>query len=382
MVVSLLELAKTLDDPGRAILQGRADHWLNLLMWSTRLVLIGVAVEGIEFAVAIGAWIVRQVKRKAERADLKKVNEIFPAYEDSSKERRDLKWVKFVAFVGLVLVVVGVGGELDFEYKLETANGELQSLDNERVKAAQRDAEAIGRELVDAKKKTAAIESSATRIGELATLAGVDARNAQQDAAKVRVELNKAITDFEVAQLRQREIDKALNIYATYAMEHLSGPPLRVLKNDLFELLRSLPPATADVQYKELDPEAYAFACVIIHLLRSAGWNVPDSSAQPHPLGFTYGGVERLPDSGVRIFNKNATLGRITGLKYVQRNGQVLTEPEHGITALMDRGFNRANATKLSLLSIGLDADFATDETLGDGSFHIVVGSREPIKKQ
>jgi hypothetical protein len=144
MVLSLPELTKTLDDPIRAALQYRADHWLHLLMWSTRLVLIGVAVEGIEFAVEIGAWLVRQVKRKRERTDLKEVNNVFPAYENSSKEHREFhlpRWVKFIAFIGLVLVVVGVAGELDFDDKLEMANGDIQSLDNERLTAARKEAE-------------------------------------------------------------------------------------------------------------------------------------------------------------------------------------------------------------------------------------------------
>jgi hypothetical protein len=147
MVLSLLELAKTVDDPIRDALQHRADHFLTLVMWSTRLVLIGVVVEGTEFAVEFGAWIVRQVRRKRERANLKEVNNIFPAYENSSKDEREFhlpKRVKFVAFTGLVLVVVGVAGELDFEYKLEIANGDIQSLDNDQTSKAKQEADEVG----------------------------------------------------------------------------------------------------------------------------------------------------------------------------------------------------------------------------------------------
>lgn len=104
-------------------MQANADHFRHCLGLYTRILLIGVVIEGVEFAVEVGAWIARKIRRRIEVSDLRNVNEVFPASEGLSIEQHKEfvmpKWVKFFAFVGLLLVVIGVRGELIFEDKLQ-----------------------------------------------------------------------------------------------------------------------------------------------------------------------------------------------------------------------------------------------------------------------
>jgi hypothetical protein len=230
-----------------------------------------------------------------------------------------------------------------------------------------------------AQKKAELAETSADRTGQLAILAEADARSAQQDAARVRIELKKAIADVEASESRQREINEVLEIEAEYGSEHPNGPSLRVLKNDLLDLLKTLPPATAIVEYKQGDSEALAFARVIIHVLKSAGWGVSEDSAAPRPIHFGSEDFKYLTESGVRIFNKDTSSG-ISGVREVQPNGIVVEELEFQIRALVSQGMTRINATRLTDLAMGLGARLTKDETLTGDSFRILVSGRELMK--
>lgn len=179
-----------------------------------------------------------------------------------------------LGLAGAGLVAAGVSGEVWEESRIATVetcirkgNDALFLLLSKEAEDA-KDSALIAKTSADAATSSAGeAQGKATKAEASARSAEGDARSAQQDAAKLRIELNKAIADVEAAQSRQREIDKILQIQAEYAAAYPNGPPLRLLKNDLLELLSPLPPAMAEVEYKWNDPEALAFARVIIHAI-------------------------------------------------------------------------------------------------------------------
>ena len=69
------------EDPARAALQARADHFSNLVTWSTVIVAIGVALEGVEIVHDVIAWIKQKRCGKREITALKEVAKVFPSGE-------------------------------------------------------------------------------------------------------------------------------------------------------------------------------------------------------------------------------------------------------------------------------------------------------------
>lgn len=287
-----------------------------------------------------------------------------------------------LGLLGAGLVAAGVSGELWEESQIakqETCirkgNDALFLLLSKEAsdaatsaRTARSEAEASGKEAGKAQKKAEKAESSAQRAGR-------DAHSAQQDAAKVHV-------DLEAAELQRHEMEEILQIQAEYEIEYPHGPPLRMFKNGVAiaaESLRDLPPATARVEYKEFDPEAHAFAGIVFHTLRIAGWNV---IALPSAIGSRFGHAERLPISGVRIFNKYISSNPIPSLSFNPQGFTVLNElTMNAVSPLLDQGLDEMHARRLGFLSMELGADLVKNGIIEENSFLIVVGVAQPKDK-
>jgi hypothetical protein len=244
MVLSLTELAHALGCPIRSALQGNVEYFAHKLVQYTWVVVIGVAVEGIEFAVLFAAWAVRQIKEKRERNDLKKVNEIFPASEESTIEHNEPHhtWVKFVAFAGLIGVIIGVSGELHFEDRLQVANNALQTFDEARLTAAQIEA-------------GDASESAKTAHEE------ADAVKKETDTLKIRLgNASRKLGDIQQDTLAQ-------------------GPRWRLLKNGETVFVDALKPFPGQramiVVCGQDDGERLQLEQMLLNLLPIAGWEKP-----------------------------------------------------------------------------------------------------------
>jgi len=128
---------KIAEEISRSVLIGDAAKWFKYLVWSTRLVVVGVVIEGIEIIwEVVVVRIVRWVKAVRERADFRAAREIFPTSEtiiDVQSEAHVPGWVKVIAFIGLIFVAVGVAGEWIFEVKFESTTGAIQTLDESAI---------------------------------------------------------------------------------------------------------------------------------------------------------------------------------------------------------------------------------------------------------
>lgn len=190
-------------EAARAVMHTKADHFRYLLGVYTKLVLIGVAIEGIEFAIEAVAWMARKWKTRKESTDLAGVNEVFPALASSVKTHSEFvlpAWVKFIAFAGLVLVVVGVRGELIFEDKLEAVNNDIQN--SEEAQLTQEEVE-IG----TANARAVTNERESARLSKDA--AGLREKAEAEHLARVKIEAAVAWRSLDELQKREIGIDLA-----------------------------------------------------------------------------------------------------------------------------------------------------------------------------
>jgi hypothetical protein len=142
----------------------------------------------------------------------------------------------------------------------------------------------------------------------------------------------------------------------------------RQLKSDIRESLRSLPPAKAEVCYKELDFESLMFANAIQNALTGSGWNV---SAEVIPIPANRFNGKDLIMAGVQIVdNRDAAMFPVG------------PPPARNLTDLrqLADGMTGGDVRPL-LLAIGTNADvISKDATLPDNFFRVVVGPRSPLK--
>jgi hypothetical protein len=288
--------------PIRVAAQSWADHCADSLNLYTTLVLIGVAIEGIEVAVEVVAWIVRQTRIQAEFIHLREVNEVFPAVYSPVKRRTEFvipTLSKSIAFIGLILVVIGVGGELRFEHKLQLANNTLQRLDADQILAAQLragdaaasaktahdEATAATNEADEAKRSADTAESAAGR-------AGVKATSVAQQAADLQ-------RKYESSEAKRRELEKII------APRFLMVPIIGGVS--IADSLRKFDDISVTIESVS-DLEARRAALNLGRILSDAGWNVESNTV-----------VGQLPD-GVLIESYEPS----------DRYGQPLNERERG----------------------------------------------------
>jgi hypothetical protein len=161
---------KVTEDIARRVLTDEAARWFSRLIWATRLVVIGVVVEGIAVFHEVVDVVKKWLQRRKDRADITTLREIFPVSETvngTELESHAPTWVKVVAFIGLISVAVGVAGEWKYEVKFEAATDAIQTFDNNRVTEAQKQAG-------DAAESAKSAKASADAVGKEA--AGIDTR--------------------------------------------------------------------------------------------------------------------------------------------------------------------------------------------------------------
>src|SRR5260370_18664494 len=111
---------KLVEELARRLLTDEGAKWFTSLVWATRLVVIGVVIEGIAVVHEVVEVVKQWLRRRKERADLKAVTELFPVSNTIigiEPDGHTPTWAKLVAFLGLVAVAVGVAGEWRYEVK-------------------------------------------------------------------------------------------------------------------------------------------------------------------------------------------------------------------------------------------------------------------------
>jgi hypothetical protein len=151
----------SLEDSARVALQARVDHFADLVAWSTVVVAIGVALEGVELIHDAVAWTRRRRFKKQELADLREVAEVFPSGEvdDTESDCDHPRWVKIFGRVGLILVVIGVVGEWRCGAKLEDAQRALHAFDMAQLTAVALKADELLQKYEDAERELIALKA-------------------------------------------------------------------------------------------------------------------------------------------------------------------------------------------------------------------------------
>ena len=260
-----LSLIETLDDMVKADLLSWRDMWFHCLLWSTAAVALGLVFEGPEL------WL-----------EIKHIG--------STSHTIPPKW-KILAFVGWLLIVLGVAGEGIFEAMVSRADGQVQTFNDTLLTAAQREA--------------GAAKHSAESAAEAARLAKADSAKAVTEASNA---LTLAGGARKEADTFGKEIVSAKQL-AAEAESHLADALQRVAelqerinprrisdkeKNRAWSILITNPKGSVNVSCLNTDKESCDFATEIAELLKSAGWSVTGpsgvlsfSAAGGPPVGLT-----------------------------------------------------------------------------------------------
>jgi hypothetical protein len=259
-------------------------------------------------------------------------------------------------------------------YKYGQRNDELSGSQIESLDALAKEAKTTAGEAKttagEAETKADAADTAAGKAQKEANTAKAASDRALQDAAELHTELNKAKADAEAAEAQQREISEVLSTQNEFELRHPNGPHLRMYKNDLPGSLKTVPPAEARIEYEKGTDEAQAFAGLISHALKNAGWSV----SGPIPVGQNSENTKGLSLPGVRIFNKDISFGLITGWPEVRPDGTRYEDPWSMIEVVRAKGNLSSDvATRLVVLGMDLGADLVKDEKLKEGSVRIFV---------
>jgi hypothetical protein len=164
------ELVDALDNLVKADLLQWRDMWFHCLLWSTGIVALGLALEGPELWHEIKHILLD--RRDGRMFFVRTSHEVPP------------RW-KVWAFVGWVLIVVGVIGEGIFEGIVSSADGKVQTFNNILLEATQREAGSAAKSA-----KTAHDEADAVKMetAELTIRLGNAAKQLGMVEHRVRIQ--------------------------------------------------------------------------------------------------------------------------------------------------------------------------------------------------
>jgi hypothetical protein len=263
-------------DPVRDILNSHVRHFSKLVGWSTVIVAIGVALEGVEIVHDVIAWMKRRSREKSERAALREISDLFPASDvrgETESHSDHPRWVKRLLRLGLIMVVVGVVGEWRCGAKLEDAHNAVHEYDLAKLTEADQKAG-------DAATSAKIAHEEADAVKSIADEARADAKDALAKAQMAQAELAHAEADsakaaatasdaFRMARTVAEEVKatkkQADEIRDEIAWRHISPEDVKKIRD---ALPASLNGYKIEVRHLLSDPEAAGYAADIANALR------------------------------------------------------------------------------------------------------------------
>jgi hypothetical protein len=267
--------------------------------------------------------------------------------------------------MSVALVVFGIIGELRVDAKLGDLDTNVQDTNEDRATHLQQEADsaetAAGKAQWSANEAQGAANKADQDAGNAKTRADgahADANAALTDAKQLRIELKQARDETAAAQFRQAELSRALEIEDDFRLR-VPNLSLRIPGIDILRRLEPMAPITALVEYKNGDPEAQAYARIIVHTLAGIGWTVNNEPSGPRPVDIPSVEDPRngMPAIGVRIFNNKIPFGHVTGIPQIFQNGVVAVDPFMLIWHLRNPGISDVDLSRLVYLALALDAD-------------------------
>jgi hypothetical protein len=184
------EISDAIDRLMRADLKSWQADWFGWLAWSTKVVILGLLFDAPEAAHDFFSWIKGQLNRRRAKRMLRDMAEIFPIPDDAFKielkSSETPHWFKVTTFIGIILVTVGVGGELISQAFAEDASNAIEVFDSALLTAAQ---------------------AKAGNAANSAEAAGGAAKQVIKDEAKISSDLDKEGTRERTAE-QDLEVEK------------------------------------------------------------------------------------------------------------------------------------------------------------------------------
>jgi hypothetical protein len=305
------------EDPARAVLQARVDHFPNLVTWATIVVAVGVVLEGVEIIHDVIAWSKRKSREKRERVDLEEVAKIFPTGEvrrETESHSDHARWVKRLLRLGLITVVIGVVGEWRYGAKLEAAHNAVHEYDIAK--------------LADADKKA----------GEAAT----SARTAHDEADAVKTETDELTIRLGNAATQLGIIEQDIRA---------QGPRWRLLKKAAPELVKNLAPFTGQRvtlfvcgRLGSQDGETLSTWGAIAEMLNADGakWKVEHGGLEYFDRGCSPSGGQPLGQGMMVFVNKHAPPATMEAAKALGEGlAKVLPPSPDKMPGLIDPDFSQ-----------------------------------------
>jgi hypothetical protein len=233
------ELINVLDESTREALRSFRDSWFHWLSVATVVVAFGVALEGPEVLhEARNAW--------------------------SNIEARKPRWVTLVGFLGWLLIVGGICGEVFFSEVVSGADGLIQTFDNIRILSTSGEAARAVERASENEEESKRLESDLAnaRSALISKQAGLERE--QQNTAREQQRTADAQRAAAEAQLElKRYVDAIAESQAPRMVD-----PLAVTD----ELIRK-PSGKAEIFFEGPgDPQH--FSARLYNILRTANWTV------------------------------------------------------------------------------------------------------------
>lgn len=264
----LPEIAKSLAPYVRWAL-GKFRHENEVFLdWCTGLVVVGVFLEVFEI-----------------------VHELREKFGPFKIHRPDRKWIPVVGFVGWMLIVVGVAGELWFGHRVSIKNEELESLSNSLLGDAQLAA-------------TEAITQSRNSLSRNVAL-GIELQNAEVDVANATKRAADANREADEERIERLKLEKQI------APRRLTSQQ----KSALSGTCARFPYRRVAVVSYMADTESLIFSSQILEALncKLGSFSVDDQRSSELPAGVLFGmQIKGTDESLVRALKEDLSPLAIT----------------------------------------------------------------------
>ena len=278
------------------------------------------------------------------------------------------RWfVLYLVFLGLAAI-----GTVFFTFKLFRSGTGVQDAIRHDAEARVEGAKEQAKADIEKSRSDARVEITRVEKQSKLDIAQVEA-DSKERVLTLQRELADATRETKAAQTRleQEQQKTALAQEAAAEAQHRVNEAIvgRILARNvsprLPEILKSLPPARAEIQFRDSDPESWVYALSIRDALKAAGWEIPtDPKSIP---AARFDGYD-LPIAGVTVWNSES-----------EGFFPVIPDDPTVVAQFLGAGKKTEADMRLAALVALLRASPRKDKKLKAGEFRILIGPRDPI---
>lgn len=192
-------------DPIRDYLQRDADKWFHWLLAASFVVALGVILEAPEATIALKRWVLLR-------------------WEKDVPEQNEKSMAIPASYIGLLLVIAGVAGEVIFEAKVSNADTSLRAHDSQILGEAQSGAAQAELDAANARKSTVQLGKDTQALKTESEIQRVVAAKANERAAKAnataenerieRLKLEAQVSPRRLTVDQEKEMGDSLKAFA------------------------------------------------------------------------------------------------------------------------------------------------------------------------